>query len=91
MKTWPISIEADGGLKTYEVPAANLKAALRSVIVDAIALQLVDPKCGGMLTLTWELPTRKPRRRMTDAEKLERKIKRDMARLEDIAKADSAE
>jgi len=91
MKTWPITIEADGGVKETEVNAANLKAALRSVITDAIALQLVDPKCGGMLTLIWELPTRKPRHRMTDAEKLERKIKRDMARLEDIAKADSAE
>jgi len=77
MRTWKIQAETEAGIKHYEITAASQQAALRKAMRDILTL-------GKATTLNMEWEVCGGRRKMTEAEKLTRKIEKAQKKLAEM-------
>ena len=82
MKTWKIQGKTEAGIKHYEISAATLQAALGKAMRDVLTLGKA-----ATLSMEWELyggSGSRGRRKMSNAERIERRIARDQKRLAEM-------
>jgi len=77
MRTWKIQGKTESGIKHYEISAATLQAALGKAMRDVLTL-------GRATTLSMEWELYGGRRKMTEAEKLRRKIEKAQRKLAEM-------